>query len=153
MEFKGSKCLVCCKLFIPLNNRIKTCSKPCGYIFRGNTSLHRRKEESWYKSKKGYIQGHVWIDGIKKYVKQHRYYLEKHLNRKLLSSEDVHHINGIKDDNRIENLQVLNHSEHTKLTNKRVYKKGYTLNLSDSERRRRSDHLKSVRLIKKATEI
>lgn len=53
------------------------------------------------------------------YVCEHRVIIEDNLGRILNEQEAVHHINGNKIDNRIDNLIVLSHSKHT-----RVHKTG-----------------------------
>lgn len=61
--------------------------------------------------KDGYKQ--INVNG--KYRREHRVIMENHINRKLESNEAVHHINGNKLDNCIENLQILSFSEHKKI--------------------------------------
>lgn len=46
---------------------------------------------------------------------EHRVYAEKMLGRKLQAGEIVHHQNGDKRDNQLENLEVMTQSEHARL--------------------------------------
>ena len=51
----------------------------------------------------GYVDEKV-ADG--NWQKQHRLVMERHVGRRLESHENVHHINGDKTDNRLENLEL-----------------------------------------------
>lgn len=65
-------------------------------------TLKRKKYKSKYIKKK--------IDG--KTIDLHRHIMEKHLGRKLTRREVIHHIDGNKHNNKIENLKLMTSREH-----------------------------------------
>lgn len=75
----------------------------------------KRKVQS--KNKQGYYvfllkPEHPSAQPSTGYIAEHRFVMEEHLGRQLQDDENVHHINGVKHDNRIENLAVVKHSNH-----------------------------------------
>lgn len=54
----------------------------------------------------GYAKLYRKVDGKTVAAPEHRVFMEEYLGRELLPHENVHHINGIRNDNRLENLEL-----------------------------------------------
>lgn len=67
------------------------------------------------KDANGYLGMFVIKDGIPKFRSIHRLMFEHHLGRELNSIEIVHHIDGNKLNNNLDNLSLMTNSEHSKL--------------------------------------
>ena len=64
------------------------------------------------------IRSHPNSESSGGYIFEHRVMMETLLNRYLDSKEIVHHKNGVKHDNRLGNLEVMDHTEHTVMHHK-----------------------------------
>jgi uncharacterized Zn-finger protein len=93
------------------------CSRKCFFIASGR--LHGRKSPQFrggVAKSGGYtlITPKEYLDNGSgpRYIREHRDVVEKSIGRTLSKSEHVHHINGIKNDNRLKNLAIVVKTDH-----------------------------------------
>ena len=90
---------------------------------RKGKEIHKyRGKDIWSKGGRvNHVSGYVrlWIPEKKNYEWEHKVVWEKY-NGKISKGYHIHHKNGIKDDNRIENLEIISAKEHTELHRQKI---------------------------------
>lgn len=105
----------------------------------------------WTNKRDGYVVVHLLKDDpfrsiaqINGTVLEHRLVMSKHLGRSLQRWEVVHHKNGIRDDNRIENLELSVVGSHT-LRHSKGYKDGWNQGYYDGKDAKIKELLATIR--------
>lgn len=120
-------CQFCGNEFRISQNRVDSgrgrfCSKKCISLWLGQ-KLIGENSPNWKSGKFISQKGDVMIlrpdrfsnpskSGWRRYIPEHRLIMENHLGRKLLKSELIHHLNGNKQDNRVDNLFLTTRTDH-----------------------------------------
>jgi hypothetical protein len=103
-------CKVCGEVAICKN----LCEKHYGRLWRNGDPLKTKHTLKIFRDGYAFIKN--WNHpktGATGYMREHRLIMEKILNRYLLPEEIVHHKNGVKNDNRPDNLELIeNQSKH-----------------------------------------
>jgi hypothetical protein len=93
-----------------LNGKARFCSRKCAFEHRRGEIRVPLIDRHWSLTAKGYL--FTMLRG--KRILQHRWIVERALKRSLSPTEIVHHVNGNKLDNRLENLLVCDKNQHGK---------------------------------------
>lgn len=113
------RCKYCGNDFFASDQQIKKrigqfCSSKCrAKIMMASTFKHGMpilNNRQWILS-----VGHPNAKFGKRYVQLSRFIMSNHLGRPLKNGEVVHHINGDKHDDRLDNLMLMTKSEHSRL--------------------------------------
>ena len=121
--------------------------------FGGFGVTHCRWKSGRIKSQEGYIRIRIFPDNPFYemaqrcgYVTEHRLVMAQHLGRCLGNEEFVHHLNSIRDDNRIENLQLTTNRSHIS-NHIKGYRDGYRQGFQDAQNEQIKELKQEIKLL------
>lgn len=122
------ECKHCGKTFtVRSSKKVKFCSTSCATSWKWEnvpyTYQSGENHPNWKGgrsiTKLGYVtiskKGYPSANKKSGRILEHRYVMEQHLGRKLTAKELIHHSNGDKTDNRIENLVLTSRGTHMRI--------------------------------------
>lgn len=84
-------------------------------ISEGLTRHYSSVAKRYITNVAGYVERRQQLNKDVKRKYAHRIIMENHLGRELRRDEIIHHTNGNKSDNRIENMEIMSLSDHARI--------------------------------------
>ena len=146
MKTTIKKCLNCKKEYAIVQRRAEK-SRYCSIVCKNKYAIGEHNSR-WKGGRFHSSNGYIWLYkpdhpfankcDPKGYILEHRFIMEQKIGRYLKRGEVVHHINGVRDDNGIENLVLTTSSINISISNS-------IRPVTESYRKKRSDIAKRIK--------